>query len=230
MEDTLSQVPQAMVRSPVEGLTQDITNDNVNQDIRKRYRTVISPRQLCKLEELYVRNQWPKRSVKESLAHEIGTTTNFVNNWFQNKRSRIRKVRDGNGPPVRIKKRMDRKKTFSGLSKHHHIPIAPKPGPMSQPGLGRPRINVPATLSLWQTTKQSLKGDRVVPIYRTRGGQVMSTHLQRSKQRQGKQFPQWGDQNCVKNLPGEAATNSKMTLIYPDDHKVILGLKLTQVH
>lgn len=58
----------------------------------RRKRTIITPEQLMKLEELYKQEQWPGRDKKEELAREIEMSTHFVNIWFQNKRSRVKKL------------------------------------------------------------------------------------------------------------------------------------------
>ena len=59
---------------------------------RRRKRTIITADQLTKLEGLYRQEQWPNRERKEKLAKEIGMSTHFVNIWFQNKRSRMKKM------------------------------------------------------------------------------------------------------------------------------------------
>ncbi|XP_022081449.1 protein gooseberry-like isoform X2 [Acanthaster planci] len=59
---------------------------------KRRRRTIIAADQLMKMEELYKQEQWPGREKKESLAREIGMSTHFVNIWFQNKRSRMKKL------------------------------------------------------------------------------------------------------------------------------------------
>lgn len=58
----------------------------------RRKRTIISPEQLSSLESRFKQEQWPNRETKEMLAKEIGMSTHFVNIWFQNKRSRMKKL------------------------------------------------------------------------------------------------------------------------------------------
>ncbi|XP_006824212.1 uncharacterized protein LOC102807594 [Saccoglossus kowalevskii] len=59
---------------------------------KRRKRTIIAAEQLLKLEGLYKQEQWPNREKKEKLARLIGMSTHFVNIWFQNKRSRMKKM------------------------------------------------------------------------------------------------------------------------------------------
>ncbi|XP_072163447.1 uncharacterized protein [Diadema setosum] len=59
---------------------------------KRRKRTIITAEQLLKLESLFKQEQWPGREKKEELAREIEMSTHFVNIWFQNKRSRVKKL------------------------------------------------------------------------------------------------------------------------------------------
>ncbi|XP_071784598.1 uncharacterized protein [Asterias amurensis] len=59
---------------------------------KRRKRTIITADQLEKMENLYKQEQWPGRDKKEVLAKDIGMSSHFVNIWFQNKRSRMKKL------------------------------------------------------------------------------------------------------------------------------------------
>ncbi|XP_072050624.1 uncharacterized protein [Amphiura filiformis] len=67
-------------------------SESEDMEKRRRKRTIIGADQLSKLESLYKQEQWPNRERKEKLAKEIGMSTHFVNIWFQNKRSRMKKM------------------------------------------------------------------------------------------------------------------------------------------
>ncbi|XP_071963280.1 uncharacterized protein [Antedon mediterranea] len=63
-----------------------------NAKRKRRKRTVIEPEQLLQLESLYLRDSWPSKQKKAQLALRWGMSTRFVNIWFQNKRSRMKKM------------------------------------------------------------------------------------------------------------------------------------------
>ncbi|XP_041467665.1 retinal homeobox protein Rx1-like [Lytechinus variegatus] len=88
---------------------------------KRRKRTIITPEQLIKLEELYKQEQWPGRDRKEELAREIEMSSHFVNIWFQNKRSRLKKLAQ---EEEEIKAMKSRAKESSKCDKK--IPLAPK--------------------------------------------------------------------------------------------------------
>ncbi|XP_038046997.1 LIM homeobox transcription factor 1-alpha-like [Patiria miniata] len=100
---------------------------------KRRRRTIIGADQLMKMEQLYKQEQWPGREKKEALAREIGMSTHFVNIWFQNKRSRMKKLaqeeeeleilRQSRSPGTTVK--LDSAPGPSMLTKP--IAIAPKP-------------------------------------------------------------------------------------------------------
>ncbi|XP_070579171.1 uncharacterized protein [Ptychodera flava] len=97
----------------------------------KRRRTIISADQLLKLEGLYRQEQWPSREKKEALAKEIGMSTHFVNIWFQNKRSRMKKMVQEEEELSSLKKaRLVEEETATKPSKP--VQIAPKPQPSSE--------------------------------------------------------------------------------------------------
>ncbi|XP_063957690.1 tetrapeptide repeat homeobox protein 2-like [Lytechinus pictus] len=88
---------------------------------KRRKRTIITPEQLIKLEELYKQEQWPGRDRKEELAREIEMSSHFVNIWFQNKRSRLKKLAQ---EEEEIKAMKSRAEESSKCVKK--IPLAPK--------------------------------------------------------------------------------------------------------
>nr|XP_054759558.1 aristaless-related homeobox protein-like [Lytechinus pictus] len=88
---------------------------------KRRKRTIITPEQLIKLEELYKQEQWPGRDRKEELAREIEMSSHFVNIWFQNKRSRLKKLAQ---EEEEIKAMKSRAEESSKCDKK--IPLAPK--------------------------------------------------------------------------------------------------------
>lgn len=140
MEGALSSVPTTKAGT----LTRENTKGYEHRAARKRQRTVISQQQLCKLEALYCREQWPKRSTKECLAQELGMSTTFVNIWFQNKRSRIRRA-------MKVERNQMTKKKLS-FPIIRITPIAPKPKPVRKAGFYR---------NLKNATRQS--SERVAP-------------------------------------------------------------------
>ncbi|KAJ8045736.1 Retinal homeobox protein Rx2 [Holothuria leucospilota] len=91
---------------------------------KRRRRTTISTEQLQKLEALYDRGQWPSRAAKEALATEINKSINFVNVWFQNKRSRVRKALLEESEHAAVKERLT--SPAKVIRKYRDIPIAPK--------------------------------------------------------------------------------------------------------
>jgi hypothetical protein len=67
------------------------TSDRRIDRKKKRKRTVICPKELEKLENLFQVEPWPSRSSKETLAFDIGKSENFISVWFQNRRARMRR-------------------------------------------------------------------------------------------------------------------------------------------
>ncbi|OWF53392.1 diencephalon/mesencephalon homeobox protein 1-A-like [Mizuhopecten yessoensis] len=59
---------------------------------KKRKRTVISKKDLEKLEALFQQDKWPDRSKKMHLAMVISKSENFISTWFQNRRAKFRRL------------------------------------------------------------------------------------------------------------------------------------------
>eukprot|EP00057_Strongylocentrotus_purpuratus_P013131 XP_011667605.1 PREDICTED: homeobox protein 10-like [Strongylocentrotus purpuratus] len=103
----------------------------------RRKRTIITPEQLMKLEELYKQEQWPGRDKKEELAREIEMSTHFVNIWFQNKRSRVKKLVQEEEEMKAMKSRVHVEQDSSQCDKK--VLLAPKPDLRSN--LFSPNVN-----------------------------------------------------------------------------------------
>ncbi|XP_013401844.1 retinal homeobox protein Rax [Lingula anatina] len=61
---------------------------------KRRKRSIITPCELQKLNQLYKRDHWPSRGSKALLAKEIGKNTEFVTTWFQNRRAKARREKE----------------------------------------------------------------------------------------------------------------------------------------
>lgn len=61
---------------------------------KKRKRTVISKKDLEKLEALFQQDKWPDRSKKMHLASVISKSENFISTWFQNRRAKYRRLQN----------------------------------------------------------------------------------------------------------------------------------------
>lgn len=59
---------------------------------KRRKRTIITKNVLERLEKMFAEDQWPSRQRKEILSAEINKSENFVNNWFQNRRARMKRT------------------------------------------------------------------------------------------------------------------------------------------
>lgn len=66
---------------------------------KKRERICIKPSQLKLLEEFFQKNPNPDRDYREKISTETGMSTRRVQVWFQNKRARVRKDREGSSTP-----------------------------------------------------------------------------------------------------------------------------------
>ncbi|XP_069118585.1 visual system homeobox 1-like isoform X2 [Argopecten irradians] len=61
---------------------------------KKRKRTVISKKDLEKLEALFQQDKWPDRSKKMHLASVTSKSENFISTWFQNRRAKYRRLQN----------------------------------------------------------------------------------------------------------------------------------------
>lgn len=59
---------------------------------KRRRRTIISSKDLEKLEGLFKISKWPDRIQKGRLSKAIGKSENFISTWFQNRRARMRRL------------------------------------------------------------------------------------------------------------------------------------------
>lgn len=59
---------------------------------KRRRRTIISSKDLEKLEGLFKISKWPDRIQKGRLSKTIGKSENFISTWFQNRRARMRRL------------------------------------------------------------------------------------------------------------------------------------------
>jgi hypothetical protein len=59
---------------------------------RKKYRKRTTSKQLKVLEKHFKKNPLPERHIKEQLAIQLKMTYDQIQNWYQNKRSRVKKL------------------------------------------------------------------------------------------------------------------------------------------